>query len=222
MKPKLNLFLVILVIGSACLSLGQVGGGGGGGAGFGGGRQRGGRGNNTSITRLVFRSDVQADLALTDEEKTKLEGMRDSLRGPQRAQGEPRPTAEERAATEEANAKKIEEVLTPDQVRRLHEIQFQIMGAAALRMKRVQADLGLSADQVSKLDTIFATYESANRSVQTKVTNKEIDPSQAQSDREKNMAELKTESEKVLTAEQLAKFQAMGGKHFESTVPARG
>jgi serine phosphatase RsbU (regulator of sigma subunit) len=156
---------------------------------------------------------------LTDEEKGKLDAMKDSLRTP-REPGAPRPSAEEMAAQEEAYAKKVEAVLTPDQVKRLHEIRIQLMGARALHLKSVQEDLGLSAEQISKLKTIYDTFNAANASVRQKQQSQEIDRATARADQAKNLEELKTESEKVLTAEQLTKFQGMGGKTFTPTVPA--
>jgi hypothetical protein len=95
MKLKLNLMIVMVAMSLTGLALADAPRADqGGGARQGRGGQRGRR-NNTSISALVYRADVQADLALTDDEKSKLDAMRESMR-PQRIEGAAPPTPEER------------------------------------------------------------------------------------------------------------------------------
>jgi hypothetical protein len=209
MQNKLKSILVIMGVTLACLSLAQGGQG-----------RRGGRGrNNTSISGLVFRADVQTDLAMTDDEKSKLEAMRADLR-PARDPGAPRPTREEMMAQQETADKKVEAVLTPDQVQRIHEIQIQLLGPMALARKNVQADLGLSSEQTTKLEGLFKTYQEANQSIQQKVRDGSLDRESAGTERTKNGDFLKGEAMKVLTPEQATKFSSMGGKPFVPAAPA--
>jgi hypothetical protein len=75
----------ILIAGAliACAAVAAAQGGGGQGR---GGFRQGGRGGGNNELTLAMRSDVQTDLGVTADQKTKLEELRTKLR-PQRGQG---------------------------------------------------------------------------------------------------------------------------------------
>lgn len=218
---KLNLKWLavgVLVLGSVA-AMAQDGGGRRQ-RGQGGQRQQGGG-------QVVFRSDVQADLQLTDEQKTKLTEYRQSMRGQggrQRGQGGGngaggnggagnREAMEARRLEQE---KKLAEILTPDQVKRLKEIQIQLAGAQAILQPEVQKELALDAAQTKKIEDLQKGFRDANQSVMERVRNQEIDREKAAEARRTNTEALKTELQKVLTAAQAEKLKTLGGKPFKA------
>ncbi len=118
--------------------------------------------------------------------------------------------------TAEAQA---EAVLTPDQDRRLHEIQIQLDGERAALRKEVQDHLGLSMDQVAKLKELDTNYRAANLSIRQKQQSNEIDRRTARADQQKNTETLTEEIRKVLSPDQMARLKDMGGRPFVATEP---
>lgn len=222
---KLNLKWLavgVLVLGSVA-AMAQDGGGR---------RQRGQggqRGQGQQGGQVVFRTDVQADLQLTDEQKTKLTEYRTSMRGNrQRGQGGgggnggggngggQGANREEMLARRAEQQKKLAEILTPEQVKRLKEIQIQMAGPQAVLEADVQKELGLDAAQVKKVEDVQKTFREANQAVQQRVRSQEIDREKAAEARKTNNEALKTEITKILTAAQQEKLKALGGKPFKA------
>jgi hypothetical protein len=221
---KLNLKWLavgVLVLGSVA-AMAQDGGGR---------RQRGGgqRGQGQQGGQVVFRSDVQADLQLTDEQKTKLTEYRTSMRGNrQRGQGGgggngggQGANREEMLARRAEQQKKLAEILTPEQVKRLKEIQIQMAGPQAVLDAEVQKELGLDAAQVKKIEDLQKTFREANQAVQQRVRSQEIDREKAAEARKTNNEALKTEITKILTAAQQEKLKTLGGKPFKADADRR-
>jgi hypothetical protein len=214
---RLISLLVCLLAVSACFAQG-------------GGRrgQRGQRGPGTSITQLVRRPDVQAELAITDDQKTKLStlfprGARGAGGGGGAGGGQRTPpTPEEMAAREAEQDKQLATVLTPAQVTRLHEIQIQLLGIQAITRPEVQTKLELSPDQVAKIKELQKGYSDANASLRQKQQDQSITREDAQAARTKNMAALKDELTKVLTPAQADKLKTLGGKPFQASPPSGG
>lgn len=217
----------------AVLSIASVpavaqGNGGGGGGGRGGGQGRGGQrgfgrgGGMMSPTMLVNRTDVQDDLKLTDDQKTKLKDaqakamqeMQAARENAQASGGQMDPAAMKKL--QEDNAKTIKGILTDDQNKRLLEIFVQLQGNNALQNEDVQKALGLSDDQKTKIKDLVKAQNDANQELRTKQRNNEIDQQAAQDARTKNAAKLKEELGNVLTADQATKFKDMAGKPFKA------
>lgn len=199
----------------------------------GGRRQRGGgqggfqRGGQQGGAQVLFRSDVQTDLGLTDEQKTKLSELRPQRGNRQRGQGGGQggngggqrgqgANREEMAARRAEQQKKIAEILTPEQVKRLKEIQIQLAGPQAILDPEVQKELALDATQTKKVDDLQKGFREANQSVQEKLRNQEIDRTKAAEARKTNNDALKTELQKVLTSAQAEKLKTLGGKPFKA------
>ncbi len=223
----------------SCVALaGAQQGQGRGGGGFG---QRGGR-NNTSEIGLAMRTDVQKDIAVTDDQKTKLTEYNDKQRAARRAAGgagggrgnggggggAAGGTFDREAfmkAQEEARAqthKDLAAILNEGQLKRLGEISIQLQGNRALTNADVQKSLGLSADQITKIKDLATKIQEANRGLQEKVRSQEMTREESQAAMTKNNATMDAELAKVLTTDQAAKLKSIGGKPFVADPPAGG
>ncbi len=204
MRPISRFLLGLVLLMSVITAFAQGGGGGQGRRGGGGG----------GITGLLRRPDVQADLQLTDEQKTKLTDLRTQMRQQfQNNSGTPPDPAEMRQR-QEAYQKAVEAILTPDQNKRLHQIQVQTMGEESATLPEVQAAIGLSDEQKSQLKELQATHDAANTSVRDKQRSGEIDRAAAQQARDTNTKVFREGIHKILTQAQLDKIKELGGKPF--------
>jgi Spy/CpxP family protein refolding chaperone len=204
---KLFLIGIALVLATACFAQG-----GGRRGMFGGGGMAG----------MLRRSDVQTDLALTDEQKAKLQTIQDGVRsqmqelfqgGGDRAEAMKQMQPIMKKASDDALA-----VLTPDQKHRLNEINVQLNGTSALiDNKDLQDQIGLSDDQKSKIADLVTTQRAANTAIGEKMRSQEIDREEGMAAMQKNQQALKDQIDKVLTDAQKAKLTAMGGKPFTKT-----
>lgn len=220
LKNAKNIFAVVAVL--ACVAVASAQGGGRGQ----GGR---GRGNQNSLVALAMRADVQKDVGITDEQKTKLTELQTKLR-PQRGQGgggggqQQDPEARQKAAAERAAAeeKGIAEILDAKQVTRLGEISIQIQGPRAILNPKVQKSLGLTDDQVAKIKEINTKFQEASRALMQKMRDGEIQQEDMRAATTKNTKALGEELTKVLTDAQSAKLKELGGKPFEADKPTNG
>ena len=226
---------VMLVMASvASLALAQPGGGFGGGGGFGmmGGGVMGG---NTSITSLLRMPQVQTELKLTDDQKTKIQDlsgtMRDKMMEAMNAGGGPpdfqnmsqedmqKQMADMRKKMEGVNKDMDEQavkILNADQVDRVKQLQIQRDGAMALTREDVAKKLGLTDDQTAKIKKL---QESLNKPPQ-------FDPNGDMQAQMQKMRDDRAQSQKdmlaVLTDEQKAKLKELGGKEFTFPQGGRG
>jgi Spy/CpxP family protein refolding chaperone len=207
-----KIIVVGLVVALAVTSFGQ------GRRGFGG--MFGGRGGTAFLLR---RNDVQTDLALTDDQKAKLQSIQDDMRSQMRDifqnAGDDRDAARKqmeplmKKAADDALA-----VLNADQHKRLDQINIQLNGTSALvDNKDLQDQLGLSDDQRSQISDLSKKQQAANMAIGEKMRNQEIQMDEARAAFDKNQKVLKDSIDKVLTDAQRAKFKDMGGKPFTAT-----
>lgn len=219
----------------ACVAFAGAQGNGGGQTrgqrgGFG---QRGGMMRGGGESSLVRRADVQKELGITEEQKTKLEEMATKEREARRAafqnrsndnggaatgggqQGrrgfDPAEMAKQRAEQHKALAA----ILDAKQMKRLGELALQQQGARALGQEDTQKALGLSADQVAKIKDIQTKEREAMQSLMEKMRNQELTREEMQASMEKNNKALGDELTKVLTSDQAAKFKEMQGAPFK-------
>jgi Spy/CpxP family protein refolding chaperone len=210
---KMNKVVAIVAIAVvACAAFAQ-----GGGQGRRGGGQRGG-GNMYSPMNLVNVPEVQAEINLTEDQKTKITELRTSLRTKmQEARtnaGTDRTAQAEAAQKVNADAaKSLNEILNADQAKRVRELQIQWSGVnIVLTDKEVQAALNVTDDQKTKFKDLQDRQRTANQELQQKVQNQEVDATQARETRTKNAKILEEEIGKILTDDQKTKLTAMGGK----------
>lgn len=191
--------------------------------GQGGRRQRGG--GQVNLLSILMRSDVQTELKITDDEKTKLEELRTANR-PTNAGGPgaggaggpgagtpPDPAA--MAARRQQLEKSIEAILTADQLKRAKELLIQREGARALLRKEVQEALSLTEDQKTKIKTLNDNYRKASQEIREKVQSAEMDRQAARDANAANTKTLTDELTKVLTPDQATKLTALGGTPFK-------
>lgn len=224
--------LAVIVTFVAVASFVFAQGGGGGGR---GGRMGMGQGRNMGPLQLANRADVQADLKVTADQKSKLEALRQKQQDEQRARMEEMRNSggggnfdpnEMRKQMEAQNAKMQEEVnkiLDKSQQLRLKEIGIQLQGNRALLNPEIQKELGVTAAQKASIDSLMAKQQQANESIMEKMRNQEIDREAAMEARRKNDEALAAELGKVLTQAQQDQLKKMGGAPFKADPqPGRG
>jgi Spy/CpxP family protein refolding chaperone len=190
--------------------------------GQGGMRMMGGPGDSSG-TMLLQRSDVQKDLGLTDEQKTKLDAMRQKMMDDMRAQfqnggGGGDREAMQKAVKEMMDKAKAEtaKILTKEQTTRLHEISIQVAGNGAIQWEDVQKELGMTSDQVAKVKDLQTKQAEANQAIFQKMRDGEIDREELPEIMKKNQDTMNVELGKILKEEQKTKLKAMGGKPFKA------
>jgi Spy/CpxP family protein refolding chaperone len=219
--------IVIATLAVSALTLAQFPGGGGGqGRGFGRGgmRMMGGMGvMPTSF--LLQRQDVQEELKITDEQKDKLQQLREEFQQKMMAEfqnggggqpGQP-PSNERRVAMQkmmEESGKASDAILTPEQRKRGREIAIQLAGSMAVTDKQVATDLGLTDAQKKTIADLQNKQQEANRALMEKARSGEIEWQQIGESMQKNSKVMDAEIAKVLTAEQRKKLSDMGGAKF--------
>jgi Spy/CpxP family protein refolding chaperone len=132
--------------------------------------RRGGGGFGLDPTVLVVNNkDLQEELKVTDAQKEKFAGViekqkkqAESFKGAFGGGGfDKEKFAEiqkERTALNDEIKKVVAETLTPDQTKRLKQIERQAMGVRAFTDENVAADLKLTDDQKSKVKGIVEEY----------------------------------------------------------------
>lgn len=233
---NLRSILVVAMVGVIAVANAQGGGGGQGGR---GGFQRG-RGD--SMTGLLRRAEVQTELKLTDDQKTKLNltggnngggGGAGAGGGQGRGngggggggngggagagggggQGQFDPAAA-RKRTEDAE-KNVFGVLDATQGARLKGLYIQRTNNRAALSPTIAKDLGITEDQQKKIDDLQAKQREAMQSVMEKMRNGEIERDQIQDIMTKNTKALDDEIGKILTDDQKGKLKTMRGADFK-------
>lgn len=227
MKNALKALVVsaVLIVGAVAFAQDQAGGRGGRGGGM-----RGMQGRGTTPLSLVSRTDVQADLNLSADQKSKLTALRDKQQEEMRAAMENmRSGGGDRDAMmaqmrefQEKNDKAIAAILTEEQNKRIREIWVQLNGNRAITDEKVQVELGFSAEQKTKVKDLQTKQQEAMQGLMERMRNQEIDRDQMREIQTKNSETMNAELGKVLTADQAAKLKTMGGKPFKATEQPRG
>jgi len=213
---KINkLALIVAIAALACGAFAQGGGGGGRG-------QRGGGGPQFGPMALLRMEEVQKEIGLTDDQKTKVTELAASTRTKSQeartaANGDRQAAAAATLKINEEALGSLKEILKPEQMKRLHELEIQWSGKAIVaRNKEVQAELGLSDEQKTKLTDLLAKQQAANAEVRTSANG---DRQAMQEGMAKNAKILEDEIDKVLTDAQKSKLKDMGGKEMARPAP---
>lgn len=207
---------------------GQQGGGGQGrgqGGGFGG--QRGGMmGQGASVAQLVGRADVQKDIKLTDEQKSKIEKINADAQAQRQAMfeemrnggggGDRQAMMSQMQKMQEDIDKKVEAVLTAEQKTRIMQIKVQLQGARALMDTKIQNELKLSVDQKKKIEDLRTKQQQAMQEVMRRVQDQEIQREDVGPLMEKNNKIMDEELMKVLNDDQKKAFADMKGPEFKA------
>lgn len=233
MKSKFLILVSLLAVTSLAVAQGGGGGQRGGQRGQGGF----GRGGGSNFSGLLSRADVQGELKITDDQKTKLTEMRvirgggggagggAGAGGGQRGQGgqgggagagggqQQDPEAMRKAAEE--REKNALAVLTADQNKRLKELFVQRNNNRAILNATIQADLGFSDAQKKQVTDLQAKQREAMSALMEKMRNQEIQREDMAGIMEKNNKTMDEELAKILTADQATKLKGMGGAPFK-------
>lgn len=191
-----------------------------------GGGMRMMRGGNNNIM-LLARKDVQKDLGLTEDQIGKLtaiqQGMMDDMRAAfQNGGGDREAMQKQMQEMMKATQKKVDEVLTEAQRKRLKEIGIQMQGNRAITDPEVQKALNMTDDQKTKVKALSDKSQEAMQSLMEKMRNQEIDRDEMRASMEKNNKVMDEELAKILTEDQKKALAAMGGKKFEKDPNERG
>src|SRR5579862_1807097 len=215
MKSVRNLIVTCAALLLAVTAMAQ-GGGGQGRGGFG----RGMMGADPTGTMLLQRPDVQKELNINDDQKTKIAALQDKMRTDMRdvfqnSNGDQTAMREGMQKLMAQTGKDAQAILTKEQATRLKEVNIQLAGNQAATFPDVQKDLGLSDDQISKIKDLGAKQQEANMALFQKMRDQEITREELQTSMTKNTDTYKAELGKILTDAQRAKLKAMGGKEFK-------
>ncbi len=239
MNRIFTLAALAAAVGAATLSFAQNpprqgGGGQRPGGGFGGGMMGMMGGGLQPLSFMMFREDVQKDLKITAEQKTKMDALREEQMagfrpggggqggggavggGGQRGGGAGGFDMEAiRARMKEADTKVLA-LLTEDQKKRSRQIQIQLSGLNAFLDESVATELGLRASQKRDIEDLQTKMSEANRATLMRARNQEISMEDAQKTNEANSKIALEEAMKLLNDEQKTKFTEMSGPKFDA------
>jgi len=119
-------------------------------------------------------------------------------------------------------AEQVKKILTPDQYSRLKGISIQLSGNVAIQNPEIQADLGLTEAQKTKIKTLQQQQQDANRTLFDQMRDGDLDRDQIQAAMKKSAQVMNDELGKVLTEDQKGKMKTLAGKPFTATDPDRG
>lgn len=228
LSSRLRIVVVLagLLLAAPVLSYAQGLGGGGG--------RRGGMGRGPGgVSGMLMMEEVQKEIAITDEQKTELTKVMESLRPAGGPGGFNREEFEKLSAEErtkkldevrkegEERSKKADEsikaLVKPEQWTRLSELRLQREGVRAWSREEVQKQLSLTDEQKTKIKTLseargqgFANFEDMSEEERAKLREEMTARREAF---DKGMAE-------VLTPEQKETWTKLQGAKFE--FPQRG
>jgi hypothetical protein len=187
-------------------------------------------------TALLDRDDVRNDLKLTDDQRVKLDLLRDHIasqfrdlfsRMPIQTQEDNNQDADQQRAEQETRRRQIqalvkeatdeaEKIITSDQHARLQQIAVQLTGNTAALNPEIQKTLSLTSDQKGKIQDLAEKAGQATRMAWQKVGSGDITMDTAQATGEKNEHILADEIGKVLTEDQKNKLKDLSGKPFKA------
>lgn len=165
--------------------------------------------------QLLRRAEVQTELKLTDEQKSKINTLLEELREARRGlfQDLRDATPEERQKLMEKvqaeDTQRINAILNPDQQKRFKQISLQQQGPMAIASPEIATELKLTDEQKRKVQEIVAQMRESQRGL--------FQGGDREGVRERMEALRKDASEKitaVLTEEQKAKWKEMLGAPF--------
>ncbi len=201
-----------------------------GGGQFGGGMQGMG-GFGAGPSSLAARPDVQTELKLSADQKTKVQAISDKMREERRAAfqggggGGGQDMQARMAEMQKMSAKydaEVLAVLTPEQTARIKQLAVQMAGANYPMGEEGQKALGVTSDQQSKLRALQDKQREAMMALMERMRNQELDFQSMGAEREKMDKIMAEEVGKILTAEQKAKWEELKGKAFTFQQQRRG
>lgn len=184
------------------------------------GRGRGfGMGGGMGIGMLLSNKSVQQELKLDEGQVEKAQALATKTREKMMAaveglEGEER-FAKMREVGKEINEeaqKAAKEILKPEQLKRIHQIQHQVQGAQAFADEHVQKELKLTDAQKAEIDGIV---QESNGKMRELFGEMQSDPEGTRTKIGELRKETLTKAEGKLTDEQKATWKDLLGSHFE-------
>jgi len=171
---------------------------------------------------LLRREDVQGELKLTADQKSKLTTIQEDQRAKMREMfqnggggGDREAMMAEMQKMQAENNKVTLAVLDDTQKKRLKELAVQRMGNGIAANAEMQKELGITDDQKTKIKDLQAKQQEASQAVMQKMRDGEIQREELQAIMQKNTDIYNAELGKILTDAQKAKIKEMGGKPFK-------
>ena len=215
---KLNkLALIVALAALVCSAIAQGGGGGRQG------RGQGNRGNQFAPMTIAGREEVQKEIGLTDDQKTKITELRTATQQKSRdarqaANGDRQAQQEAMTKINAEAAKALAEILKPEQLKRLRELQIQWTGSMiVVSDKEVQKELAITEEQTAKFKELQDKQRAAMQEAQQNANGDRAAITEAMT---KNAKIMEEEIGKVLTDAQKTKLKEMGGKEMPKPAPA--
>jgi len=205
----------------------------GGGRGQGQGRQFGGGmmgGGGQSLSQLLGRRDVQDELKVTAEQKTKIEQAnqkaREEMQGrmeEMRGGGDPQAMRDAMQKFQKDQDAKVLAILDKEQQARLKEISIQLRGNRALLDADVQKELGLSPEQKQKIKRLQEQQQEQMQNMMEEMRGGGGDREGMREKMQQMQTKMTEDLGKILTPDQAEKFKQRGDKPFKATEqPRRG
>ncbi|MEW4567122.1 Spy/CpxP family protein refolding chaperone [Tautonia sp. JC769] len=228
---QLALALGLSVILSAPVLAQRPGGPGQGGP----GRPGGMRGMQGGLVQILSMPPVVDELELSEEQTSKVRTIADQFR--EELMGRMRETREALAdlgpearrdrfeemtrTLDESAQERLQEVLEPEQMTRLRQIQLQLQGVQAFANPRVKESLKLDDEQQSKLSELIEAYRSETQSLMADA--READQrGQVMRDLMELRRETLDKAMSILTDEQKSSWDELTGETFQMGPGAGG
>lgn len=173
-----------------------------------------------SLVQLALRPDVQKELALTEEQKAKLDDLESRMQAQVKAdleameksgESDPDKMRSTIGATGDKFAGELPNVLSADQNKRLLGLMLQRAGYGAVLRKDIQEALGVTDEQ----RTAFAAANKALLASFDDMRTMKMSMEEMRKMSQDKVNERNAAIEKALTVEQRTKFEAMKGAPFE-------
>ncbi len=162
---------------------------------------------------------VQRELKFSEDQSRKVAAFFDGLDASERdarqkfAQASPDERGRMMEEMRASSRKQLSAILTPEQFKRLEQIELQRAGFAALRSPKVQADLKLTADQKSRVEAIVGQ---AMGQIRQSGMELQGDPAAAKARREEIGKAALAQVVALLTPAQRATWTEMTGPPFDA------
>ncbi len=176
----------------------------------------------TSPDLLLQRGDVRDDLQLSTEQTLKIIDIQQYVADETQAIANPPTEGDDTPQTSFEAVRRyaidqVDQVLTPDQMKRLKQIALQLTGYSALARTEVQKQLDLPKDVAIKVYDLANEEHRANESVMDKFQSGELTAEQFPQIIKKNRQILNNEIAKVLPQSVKDRFKALGGRPFKAS-----
>ncbi|MBS1719516.1 MAG: hypothetical protein JST35_03610 [Armatimonadetes bacterium] len=210
MKSLRTLLLGIFVAASTVVALAQGGGM----------RMMGGQGGGSPLM-LLQRNDVKKDLALTDDQISKLESLQQKMMEEMRSMfqggggGDREAMRKKMTEMMTAMEKEANGILDAKQQGRLKEIHLQFLGNRAISTPAYQKELKVTDAQLAKIKELNDKSREAMSSIREKMQSGEITREELMEIMKKNNEAMDKELGKIMTDEQKALLTKMQGRKFE-------